>query len=73
MDKPDSWTTVVAAVVVFVAASPSLIPPGPGLTDNYGAMRVLLVLGPVAMVTLALIGRFVLGGTGSGGGSDDDR
>lgn len=57
MDRSDFWTTVVAAVVVFVAASPSLLPAGEGQTDNYGVLRWLLLAGPLAMVVLAVIGR----------------
>lgn len=57
MGRNDFWTTVIAAVLVFVAASPSLLPAGEGQTDNYGPLRWLLVAGPLAMVLLAVIGR----------------
>jgi hypothetical protein len=57
MERNDFWTTVIAAVLVFLAASPSLLPAGEGQTDNYGPLRWLLVAGPLAMVVLAVIGR----------------
>lgn len=72
MEKNDFWTTIIAAVLVLVASSPSLVPPAPGLNDNYGALRVLLLIGPAAMVILALVGRFRRSDTSSRSGSDDD-
>jgi len=57
MERSDFWTTVIAAILIFLAASPSLLPVGEGQTDNYGAFRLLLVAGPLAMVMLAIIGR----------------
>lgn len=57
MERNDFITTVVAAVFVFLAALPSLLPVAEGQTDNYGPLRWLLVAGPLAMVVLAVIGR----------------
>jgi hypothetical protein len=53
MGKHDFWTTVIAAAVTLLAASPALIAPPAGTTDNYGPFRWLLILGPLAMVVLA--------------------
>jgi hypothetical protein len=71
MERNDFWTTVVAAVLVFVAASPSLLPPGGGQTDNYGPMRWLLLAGPLAMVVLAVLGRRLSAAPGHTGELDE--
>lgn len=57
MERHDFWTTVVAAVLIFLSVFPSILPVAAGQTDIYGANRWLLVAGPLAMVVLAILGR----------------
>lgn len=57
MDHSDFWTSIIAAGIVFTLAFPSMLPSPPGVPDPYGAFRLLLMVGPLAMVTLALIER----------------
>lgn len=53
----DSWTTFIIAVIVFLASIPAILPPAEGAPDNYGAMRLLLIIGPIAMIVLAWLER----------------
>jgi hypothetical protein len=57
MNKNDFWTTIIAAISALLAASPTLIAPSPAIGDQYGALRILLLIGPVAMIVLAFMGR----------------
>jgi hypothetical protein len=54
MDRSDFTTHVVVAVSCFLVTLPALISPPQGPKDMY---KVLFVLGPIAMVSLAVYGR----------------
>lgn len=54
MDRSDFTTHVVVAVSAFLATLPALISPPQGPKDLY---KVIFVLGPIAMVSLAVYGR----------------
>jgi hypothetical protein len=54
MDRSDFTTHIVVALSCFLATLPALMSPPQGPKDIY---KVLFVLGPMAMVTLAVYGR----------------
>jgi hypothetical protein len=67
MDRSDFTTHVVVAVSCFLATLPALVSPPQGPKDIY---KVLFVLGPIAMVSLAVYGRrkeMAAGGAHTGG------
>jgi len=57
----DTWTTIGAAVIIFLVVLPTALPPPPEVFDNYTIsgipFRLLLTIGPVGMVVLAFLNR----------------
>ena len=56
MDRHDFWTHIIVAAVTFLAMLPALLPPWQGSGDYF---KVILIVGPFAMLALAGLGRWL--------------
>ena len=57
MNSNDFWTSIVLAVAMFLVSLPVILQPWEGIANNHGPFKLLLILGPLAMIVLAWLGR----------------